>query len=61
VDSWEEISCPVGGCDYRARMRVGASGSGASHADRVSILDDEHPSHPGDHTALVVGERLARP
>ena len=60
VTSWVEISCPVGGCAYQARIRVGAEGTGVGHADWVGTLRVEHPGHPTDHTALVVGEAPPR-
>jgi hypothetical protein len=55
VDAWVEVQCPVRACGYKASMRVGVAerAFGSAHAERVTMIRQEHPHHPADQTLLL--------
>jgi hypothetical protein len=62
VGAWVDVRCPVGGCDYKASMRLGAGAraDASAYAERVTIVRDEHPAHPVDNLLLVAGDEPGR-
>jgi hypothetical protein len=43
-------------------MRVGVAerASGSAHAERVTMIRQEHPNHPADQTLVMDGNETAR-
>jgi hypothetical protein len=63
VGAWVEVRCPVGGCDYKASMRLGVGeqpANASAYAQRVAVVGDEHPDHPVDQLLLVAGDEPGR-